>query len=130
MKRLLTGLMAASFLLVGGQAFSDTVSEAWQTTQDPDNGHDLTWGLRGHRSSSDADRRQAALNTCRAHVDATVSAANRASRMVQFSYRGLEIESMWNGWSKTKKDEWTGRRSHSAGGNVRCRYLMKTVVKM
>eukprot|EP00490_Sorites_sp_Unknown_P024634 CAMPEP_0114663232 /NCGR_PEP_ID=MMETSP0191-20121206/26501_1 /TAXON_ID=126664 /ORGANISM="Sorites sp." /LENGTH=153 /DNA_ID=CAMNT_0001901967 /DNA_START=73 /DNA_END=531 /DNA_ORIENTATION=+ len=72
-----------------------TVVETWATTQDKETGKDLTWWLRGHRSSSHADRAQAALDSCKSYVDNYVRIANSVSKVVSVSYQGLEIESMW-----------------------------------
>lgn len=107
--------------LMAGSAMADT-TVVWQTTQNQQQ-QDLSWIIRGrHRSTSDTEKRQLALSRCQSFVENTVMTANQISPNITYSYRGLEIESMWGTWSRTKKDPWTGKRSHEAGGMVRCHY--------
>ncbi len=82
----------------------------------------LSWQINGHESSSDAERIQQALNVCTAKIQADVATASAVTGL-SISYSNIAVDSTYGLWSDTEKDDWTGKRSHKAGGVVDCSYF-------
>lgn len=76
------------------------------------------WGHSGHESPSDADRLNFARNACLAALEGVRQ--NCLAGNFTFDTKLVTVAETWNGWSDTKKDDWTGKRSWNGGSEVRC----------
>ena len=86
------------------------------------------WELKGHESSSEGKRRDAALRACEAKISHDIASTRVILEGVgDVSYRSVTLDRMYDGWSNTK-GHWSGVRKHKAGGKADCTYYREVSI--